>query len=99
MAKHIAWHKMYFGWKRLRTNRKYKDRLFRFLFREKKDLLDLYNAVNESFYTDPNELEIITLDDVIFIKNGQLVVQSTVDNIRAQFGKTVDSYFREVFAC
>ncbi len=39
------------------------------------------------------------LDDVIFIKNGQLVVQSTVDNIRAQFGKTVDSYFREVFAC
>ena len=68
MAKHIAWHKMYFGWKRLRTNRKYKDRLFRFLFREKKDLLDLYNAVNESFYTDPNELEIITLDDVIFMK-------------------------------
>ncbi len=39
------------------------------------------------------------LDDVIFIKNGQLVVQSTVDSIRAQFGKTVDSYFREVFAC
>lgn len=39
------------------------------------------------------------LDDVIFIKNGQLVVQSTVDNIRAKFGKTVDAYFREVFAC
>lgn len=39
------------------------------------------------------------LDDVIFIKNGQLVVQSTVDNIRARFGKTVDAYFREVFAC
>ena len=39
------------------------------------------------------------LDDVVFIKNGQLVVQSTVDNIRAKFGKTVDAYFREVFAC
>lgn len=39
------------------------------------------------------------LDDVIFIKNGQLVVQSTVDSIREKFGKTVDSYFREVFAC
>lgn len=39
------------------------------------------------------------LDDVIFIRNGQLVVQSTVDNIRARFGKTVDAYFREVFAC
>lgn len=39
------------------------------------------------------------LDDVIFIKNGRLVVQSTVDNIREKFGKTVDAYFREVFAC
>ncbi|MCH5281620.1 MAG: ABC transporter ATP-binding protein [Lachnospiraceae bacterium] len=39
------------------------------------------------------------LDDVIFIRNGQLVVQSTVDNIRGKFGKTVDAYFREVFAC
>ncbi|MBQ8188430.1 MAG: ABC transporter ATP-binding protein [Lachnospiraceae bacterium] len=39
------------------------------------------------------------LDDVVFIKRGQLVAQSTVDNIRAKFGKTVDAYFREVFAC
>lgn len=39
------------------------------------------------------------LDDIVFIKNGQLVVQSTVDNIREKFGKTVDAYFREVFAC
>jgi ABC-type multidrug transport system ATPase subunit len=39
------------------------------------------------------------LDDVVFIKRGQLVAQSTVDNIRSRFGKTVDAYFREVFAC
>ena len=39
------------------------------------------------------------LDDVVFIKNGQLVLQTTVDDIREKHGKTVDSYFREVFAC
>ncbi len=49
-------------------NRKYKDRLFRFLFQDKRDLLELYNAVNGSDYTDPEELDIITLDDVIFMK-------------------------------
>ena len=39
------------------------------------------------------------LDDIIFIRRGEVVVQSTVDNIRERFGKTVDAYFREVFAC
>lgn len=48
-------------------NRRYKDRLFRFLFQDKKDLLDLYNAVSGSSYTDAEGLEIVTLDDVIFM--------------------------------
>lgn len=39
------------------------------------------------------------LDEVIFIKNGRLVVQSTADGIRNRFKKSVDLYFREVFAC
>ena len=39
------------------------------------------------------------LDDVVFIKHGQLVLQMSVDEIREKHGKTVDSYFREVFAC
>lgn len=39
------------------------------------------------------------LDNVIFIRRGELVVQSTVDNIREKFNITVDAYFREVFAC
>lgn len=39
------------------------------------------------------------LDDVVFIKNGELVLQLSVDDIRQKHGKTVDSYFREVFAC
>ena len=55
-------------WKRLFLNRRYKDVLFRRLFREKKDLLELYNALNGSTYTDPGELEVVTLEDVIFMK-------------------------------
>ena len=39
------------------------------------------------------------LDDVVFIKNGQIVNQTTVDAIRTEHGKTVDQFFREVFAC
>lgn len=35
-----------------RMNRNYKDSLFRMIFREKKELLNLYNAVNCSDYTD-----------------------------------------------
>lgn len=39
------------------------------------------------------------LDDVVFIKQGQIVLQMAVDDIREKHGKTVDAYFREVFAC
>ena len=39
------------------------------------------------------------LDDVVFIKHGQIVLQMQVDDIREKHGKTVDAYFREVFAC
>jgi ABC-2 type transport system ATP-binding protein len=39
------------------------------------------------------------LDDVIFINRGQVVLQSGVDEIREQKGKSVDALFREVFRC
>ena len=39
------------------------------------------------------------LDDVIFIQKGQILLQSTVDAIREEQGKSVDQYFREVFKC
>ena len=51
----------------MKVNRKYKDRLFRIVFREKEDLLDLYNAVNGSAYDNPEELEIMTIEDVIYV--------------------------------
>lgn len=39
------------------------------------------------------------LDEVIFMRYGCLVLYTSVDNIREQHGKSVDAYFREVFAC
>jgi len=39
------------------------------------------------------------LDEVIFIRDGYVVLHTTVEEIREEKGKSVDSYFREVFAC
>jgi len=39
------------------------------------------------------------LDDVIFIKNGEVTLHSAVDEIREKNNKSVDALFREVFAC
>ena len=52
----------------VRANRKYKDALFRFIFRDKKKLLSLYNALNGSSYTDPDALQIMAKDDVIYMQ-------------------------------
>ena len=50
-----------------KVERKYKDKLFRMVFREKDKLLSLYNAVNKSHYTNPDELEIVTLENAIYM--------------------------------
>lgn len=64
------------------VNRKYKDRLFRLIFNNKKDLLDLYNAVNGTGYTNEEELIINTIDDVVYmgIKNDlSFIVRGTLN--------------------
>ncbi len=39
------------------------------------------------------------LDEVIFINQGRVMLQSTVDDIREEKGMSVDALFREVFKC
>ena len=51
----------------IRMNKKHKDRLFRKIFEKKEDLLSLYNALNGSDYTDPEELEIYTMDSFVYM--------------------------------
>ena len=47
--------------------RTHKDRLFRFIFNQKPELLSLYNAINGSDYTDENDLTIYTIEDFIYM--------------------------------
>ena len=53
--------------KRIFVKRKYKDILFRFVFREKSEILQLYNAINQTNYTNPDDLVITTMEDVIYV--------------------------------
>ncbi len=39
------------------------------------------------------------LDEVIFVNQGKILLQSGVDEIREKHGKSVDALFREVFKC
>ena len=39
------------------------------------------------------------LDRAVFLQEGQLVLNASVDEIRSQHGKSVDTLFREVFKC
>ena len=49
------------------VNRNYKDTIFRMLFKDKENLLSLYNAVNGTTYTDTENLEITTLKDAQYV--------------------------------
>ena len=39
------------------------------------------------------------LDEVIFLKEGEIVLHENADDLRMRVNKSVDEYFREVFAC
>ena len=49
------------------ANRKYKDTIFRMLFSDKKNLLSLYNALNGKNYSDCDQMEIVTLENAIYM--------------------------------
>ena len=49
-------------------NQKYKDTVFRMLFNNKIHLLELYNAMNNTHYTNPDDLTITTLSGETFLK-------------------------------
>ena len=61
---------------------KHKDLLFQRVFADKRDMLDLYNALNGTNYTDIDALSIVTLEDAIYmsIKNDlSFIVASTLN--------------------
>ena len=46
------------------ANTKYKDTFFRYLFKEKSGMLELYNALFDDCLTDESEIEDCTIEDV-----------------------------------
>lgn len=51
----------------LKADRRYKDTVFRMLYKDKRRLLDLYNAVSGRHYDNPDDLEIVTLDSAVYM--------------------------------
>ncbi len=52
----------------IRYGRKYKDSFFCDLFgHDRKALLELYNALNDSDYKDPAQIEVVTIENAIYI--------------------------------
>ena len=49
------------------VNREYKDRFFKKVFSTKKALLSLYNAVNGTEYDNPDDIEINTIEDFLYM--------------------------------
>ena len=45
----------------------YKDRIFRMIFKQKKNFLDLYNAMNNSNYSNPDDLTVTILENAIYM--------------------------------
>ena len=50
-----------------KPNRLYKSRLFVMIFADRRNLLELYNAVSGKNYKDPELLEINTLENAIYM--------------------------------
>ncbi|MDR1363621.1 MAG: Rpn family recombination-promoting nuclease/putative transposase, partial [Spirochaetaceae bacterium] len=51
----------------MEVNRGYKDSVFTLLFNNEERLLELYNAIEGTNYTDAGDIKINTLRDIIFL--------------------------------
>ena len=51
----------------VKVQRNYKDSIFRMLFKDKENLLSLYNALNKTDYSDVDKLEITTLENAVYM--------------------------------
>ena len=51
----------------INVNFKYKDTVFRMLYKSKKELLSLYKAVNGTAYVNEDDLEIVTLENAVYM--------------------------------
>ena len=82
------------------VQRNYKDTLFRMIFSDKEALLSLYNAMSGKDYDDPSELEIVTLDNAIYMnKKNDLafIIDSTLNLYEHQSTDSPNLPMRNLF--
>lgn len=82
------------------TTRNHKDNVFCLLYREKKHLLSLYNAVNGTSYEKEDELEVVTLDGAIFLKmknDAAFVIDSTLNLYEQQASVNPNMALRNLY--
>lgn len=82
------------------AERKYKDTLFRMIFRQPNELLSLYNAIHETDYTDTGVLEIVTLENAIYmnVKNDlACIVDCKIDLYEHQASVNPNMPLRDLF--
>ena len=79
---------------------KYKDNVFCMLYRDKKNLLELYNALNNSNYINVNDLKY--KNDASFLLSMNLYMfeqqSSRNNNMALRFLHYVSDVFRELFS-
>ncbi len=89
----------------MQTNRQYKDRLFRLIFgseKNRKYLLELYNALNDTDYDDENLLEITTLQDVVYMgmkNDSSFIIDNELNLFEQQSTYNPNMPFREFEYC
>ncbi len=54
-------------YKKLKAEKNYKDTVFRMLYNDKTNLLELYNAVNGTNYSNTDDLRINTLENAVYM--------------------------------
>ncbi|MCM1058075.1 MAG: hypothetical protein NC517_10775 [Firmicutes bacterium] len=81
-------------------SRNHKDNVFCLLYREKKNLLSLYNAMNDTSYRDEEELEVVTLEKAICMKiqnDAAFVVDSTLNLYEQQASVSMNMPLRDLY--
>ena len=82
------------------ATRNHKDNVFCLLYRDKKNLLSLYNAMNGTSYEKEEELEVVTLEEAICMKmrnDAAFVIDSTLNLYEQQASVNPNMPLRDLY--
>ena len=80
--------------------RNHKDNVFCLLYKDRKNLLSLYNAINGTSYENEEELEVVTLEEAICIKirnDAAFVIDSRLNLYEQQSSANPNMPLRDLY--